>query len=425
MAALEGETLYARMVVKHGGKDEDGRSVTYNEDLSQTDQYGILDWADLGMALREFVSNAIDATVTYNSLNNVPTVYPWDGVKVEIVDENQVRAKNGSTRVFVPADNDEVIKFFANIGKWFLHFSEPELIYRVNTPVNPILPKRNRNLSGGHTAVIYRRGVRVREIASWYHESLFDYNLNNLRVDESRNVDDYACQGAAGQALGAADVGSLTKLLSSFMGETVYWEHGFSNYDMKPQYGEKEEDIKARENKWETALQNLGANAVLVSKDGPTDTLIRKGFKPVKVPDNFVKTGEVLKVNTATKVLTEDDRIGRQVVIANQAAIDAVDWCWNLIVKAGMDKAKDKPPVFCFRTLMDGGVVVEGFYRDGNVYLNENICSGTGATLRQVALEELCHYITGSTDMSRDFQQWALEFGVRLAMVNAGELPPG
>ena len=181
MKALEGETGYNRVVVKHGGTDEDGTSVTFTEELSQTDEYGVLDWNCLGMAFREFVSNAIDAAIAVN--RNANAKWPWDGVKVELVPEEKVRAKRGFTRVFVPADNEDVVRFFANLGKWFLHFSEPESITR------PILTKKSRNLDAGcQTAVIYRRGVRVREINSV--DSLFDYNLNDLRVDESRNVDD-------------------------------------------------------------------------------------------------------------------------------------------------------------------------------------------------------------------------------------------
>ena len=57
---------YNRVVVKHGGTDEDGTSVTYTEELSQTDEYGVLDWNCLGMAFREFVSNAIDAAIAVN-----------------------------------------------------------------------------------------------------------------------------------------------------------------------------------------------------------------------------------------------------------------------------------------------------------------------------------------------------------------------
>ena len=66
MKALEGDTDYNRVVVKHGGTDEDGASVTYSEELSQTDEYGILDWNCLGMAFREFVSNSIDAAIAVN-----------------------------------------------------------------------------------------------------------------------------------------------------------------------------------------------------------------------------------------------------------------------------------------------------------------------------------------------------------------------
>ena len=101
------------------------------------------------MAFREFVVNAIDAAIAVNKQANGNAKWPWQGVTVELVPEEKVRAKKGYTRVFVPADNEEVIRFFANLGKWFLHFSEPEAI------TETILPKKNRNLDrrlpyGGH-----------------------------------------------------------------------------------------------------------------------------------------------------------------------------------------------------------------------------------------------------------------------------------
>ena len=422
MAALEGDTEYDRMIVKHGGKDDNGKSVTYTEDLSQTQDYGTLDWDNLGMALREFVSNALDASTTYNSINNIQTVWPWDGIKVEVVEDNQVRAKRGYTRVFVPM-SDEVFQFKNNLGKWFLHFSEPENFYRVNTTPNPILQKGNRNLRDTrHTAVIYRRGVLVREI-SYGADSLFDYNLDNLRVDESRNVDDYACQAAAARALANADTRSLTKLLTSFMGETVYWEHGFSQWDMR-----QSDDEPEKENRWAAALENLGANTVMVQKDnqGMSETLVHKGYTPLVVPEAFVKVGEGMKkVKTASKVLTEDDRTGRHIIPATEDVIKTLDYCWSNIILAGMSNGKEKPPVFCFRSLMDGGTVTNGFYRDGSVYINENHSVAGSVEIRKTMMEELDHYITGSTDMSRDFQQWVLDYGVRIKMVMDGELPPG
>ena len=72
------------------------------------------------------------------------------------MEESQVRAKKDHTRVFLPL-NAEVLEFYNNLGKWFLHFSEPESLSKA------ILPKKNRNLGDRKAAVIYRRGVRVRE----------------------------------------------------------------------------------------------------------------------------------------------------------------------------------------------------------------------------------------------------------------------
>jgi hypothetical protein len=108
----------------------------------------------------------------------------WSGVKIEIVDEAQVRARRNYTRVFVPM-NAEVLDFFNNLGRWFLHFSEPDMLGKA------ILPKNNRNLGDRKAAVIYRRGVRVREFESSDQESLFDYNLNDLTIDESRKASDW------------------------------------------------------------------------------------------------------------------------------------------------------------------------------------------------------------------------------------------
>ena len=101
------------------------------------------------MAFREFVSNAIDAAIAVNQQANGNAKWPWEGVKVELVPEEKVRAKQGFTRVFVPADNEEVIRFFANLGKWFLHFSEPEAITETILPEE--VPESRRRLPyGGH-----------------------------------------------------------------------------------------------------------------------------------------------------------------------------------------------------------------------------------------------------------------------------------
>ena len=411
MKALEGETAYNRVVVKHGGTDEAGASVTFTEDLSQTDEYGSLDWTNVGMAFREFVSNAIDAAIAVNKQAGNDVKWPWDGVKVELVQEDKVRAKRGYTRVFVPADNEEVIRFFANLGKWFLHFSEPESI------THAILTKKARNLDPDcHTAVIYRRGVRVREIDQYASESLFDFNLNDLRVDESRNVDDYQCRNAATKAMAKGSPEVLATWMRSFRENTLYWEHQFGGYELKPQWGESAEEIAARKANWNKALELVGDDVVLASKDGPVQTLTRKGYDALEVPETVVRAAEEYGCATQSKVLSADELDGRESFDPTPDAVATLDWVWDQIVMAGMNDSKAKPEIRCFRKVMNGGVVVRGFLRDGVVYINEDLAQGASVELRQTVLEELAHFLTNSKDETRDLQDWAFKLAVRVAM---------
>jgi hypothetical protein len=411
MKALEGQTDYNRVIVRHGGTDEAGASVTYTEELSQTDEYGVLDWNCMGMAFREFVSNAIDAAIAVNRQANGKAKWPWDGVKVELVPEDKVRAKRGYTRVFVPADNEEVIRFFANLGKWFLHFSEPEAITQA------ILTKKSRNLNADcHTAVIYRRGVRVREIEQYSSESLFDYNLNDLRVDESRNVDDYQCRNAATKAMAKASPEVLADWMRSFRGGTLFWEHQFGGYELKPQWGESPEEIAACKANWNKALELVGDSVVLAAKDGPVQALARKGYAPLEVPETVVRAAEEYGCPTPSKILSADELDGRESFDPTPDAVAALDWVWERINQAGMDGGKAKPPIRCFRKVMNGGTVVLGFLRDGIVYVNEDLATGASVELRQTVLEEIAHYLTGSKDETRDLQDWAFKLAVRVAM---------
>ncbi len=411
MKALEGEAAYNRVIVKHGGTDEDGASVTFTEELSQTDEYGVLDWNCMGMAFREFVSNAIDAAIAVNRQANGKAKWPWDGVKVELVTEDKVRAKRGYTRVFVPADNEEVIRFFANLGKCFLHFSEPEAITQA------ILTKKSRNLDADcHTAVIYRRGVRVREIEQYSSESLFDYNLNDLRVDESRNVDDYQCRNAATKAMAKASPEVLAAWMRSFRENTLYWEHQFGGYELKPQWGECPEEIAACKANWNKALELVGDSVVLAAKDGPVQALARKGYSPLEVPETVVRAADEYGCNTQAKVLSADELDGRESFDPTADAVAALDWVWERINQAGMDDGKAKPEIRCFRKVMNGGSVVLGFLRDGIVHINEDLAVGASVELRQTVLEEVAHYLTESKDCTRDLQDWAFKLAVRVAM---------
>jgi hypothetical protein len=416
------QTDFARVVVKYGGKDEEGVNRSSTEDLGFVLEYGASDWLGVDLALREFVSNAIDHAIKHNEHTEADVKTPWEGVLVEVVDEKRVRAKKGVTRVFVPL-TDDVMTFYRNLGKWFLHFSEPHLIGQT------ILPKGGRNLvEDCNQAVIYRRGVRVREFTSGGGiPSLFDYNLEDLKLDESRQVDDWAVKNAAASAIRDAEQLELVELFNSFTSTDSVWEHTFDTYGLRTNsWNETNEQTEARQEKWKGAIQTaIGDDAVVVSKDDQSDDnrITRKGFKTVAVPSEYAQVADQYGLRTASKVLSQDERLDREIIDPTLTAQAAVDFVWTIAEIFGQTGGKDKPPVKSFRGIMDAEAVTQGFYREGVVYLNVSVAK-VGEEVPQkhfsdellaTAIEEVAHYVTGATDNSRDFQEWFIQLSVKAA----------
>ena len=401
---------FGRVVVKYGGTDQStGANRSSTEDLGFVLDYGKQDWGEVALALREFVSNAIDRSIREWG--------DWSGVKIEIVDEAQVRAKRNFTRVFVPM-NADVLDFFNNLGRWFLHFSEPESLSKA------ILPKNNRNLGDRKAAVIYRRGVRVREFESSDQESLFDYNLNDLTIDESRKASDWDVKHHCGKALANADKEILAMLFDRLMHtDKGCWEFGFDTYSLQPTHRDNAEDELRKRKNWQEAFAQVAGEDAVLSGDATADQLERKGYKPVKAPESLIHAAEQYGVQTPARVLSADELSGRMVTDATPDAQAAVDLVWELLEGVGLTQGKTKPPAKCFTSILDGGVMLNGFYRDGTVFINGDL-AGSGSALAgrnalshrlvKVALEETVHHVTQATDNSRDFQDFLLDLAVKL-----------
>lgn len=402
---------FERVVVKYGGTDANGVSRSATEDLGFVLDFGRLDWDDVAMGLREFVSNAIDRSIREKG--------DWSTVVVDVVSESQVRAKAGYTRVFVPL-TPEVLEFYNNLGKWFLHFSEPESLGKA------ILPKANRNLGERRAAVIYRRGVRVREFESSDTESLFDYNLDNLTIDESRKASDWDVRHSAGKSLSNADAKTLAILFEKLLSiEKSYWEFGFDIYSLQPAYFDSTEAIENRKKAWQTAFESIAGEESVLATTATANQLAKKGFKPVVAPENLISAASLYGVKTASSVLSADELVGREITKATVDAQAAVDYIWDLIEEIGLTNGKDKPEVRSFSSILDAGTMLNGFYRAGIVYINRDLAGGDASLLAgskalsdrllKVALEEIAHHTTQSSDNSRDFQDYALEVAIRLA----------
>ena len=398
---------FARVCVKYGGSDPtSGASRSSTEDLGFVLDYGKQDWSAMALALREFVSNAIDRSLREHG--------DWRSVKINIVDESQVRARRGYTRVFVPLTPD-VLAFYNNLDKWFLHFAEPEALTKA------ILPKANRNLGGRKAAVIYRRGVRVREFESSDTESLFDYNLNNLTIDEARKASDWDVRHHCGQALAGADKDILIALFDRLLhSDHPAWEYGFDIYSLQ-NCGDSEAVERNRAN-WQEAFRQVAGNTAVLTEEGNAHQLERKGYQPVKAPEGLVRAASRFGVQTALTVLSQDELSGRLITAPTASAQAAVDFVWTVVHRHDLDNGKAKPPVRCFTSILDAGVMLNGYYRDGVVYLNGDLAPAGVADVSQlsnrllkVALEEVSHYVTQAEDNSRDFQDYLLDLATRLA----------
>ena len=151
-------------------------------------------------------------------------------------------------------------------------------------------------------------------------------------------------------------------------------------------------------------------------------------------PENLISAAGVYGVQTPASVLSVDEMVGRQISDATPDAQAAVDFVWSWLEETGLTNGKEKPPVKVFTSILDGGTMLNGFYRDGTVFLHEAL-GGTASEfggrqalsdrLLHVALEEVVHYVTGATDNSRDFQNFLLDLAVKLRRVRVAEAVAG
>lgn len=389
---------------KQTGKTAEGKQISKDKELGFSIDYGAYDWNNLAMALREYVSNAIDRTI--RGEGDFRAALKDGRLSVEVVCDNQVRAKDAFTRVFVPFTPD-VQKFYSELGKRFLHFSEPELLGQ------RVLPKRDRNLGTVKSAMIYRHGVLVREVEADC-PSLFDYNFGSeLMIDESRNLTDHDVRYHATLALRDSSADVLTKVYKSMIGKEQTWELSFDSYYLSTERIYDAEKRKKQQEVWHQAFEAAVGDGILVDEDNShkAEQCRRKGYRTVSIPSKSWATALAAVVRTPEAVLSADEQKGREVIPATAGAQEAVDTVWRWIEEVRLTNGKEKPQVMSFRSIMDQESETLGYYNplDKKVYINEEHASGgLNKSLLQTALEECVHYITEATDLSRDFQSFCL-----------------
>jgi len=375
--------------------------------------WGQKDWTNPAMALREFISNAIDRTIRAES-GFKQAILDGDLTVVSVM-ENQRRAADGFTRVYIEL-TEPVHKFFAELPRRFLHFSDnPNQVYE------SVLPKAERNLSSNKTPMIYRCGVFVLEMRDSNRPSLFDYNFDKdqLKIDESRNSSEWETRAACARLMGKVNADTLATVMKSMVEQKDTFESNLDAEYMFPCWETPPEDMKKNWTEaWDKA--NDGGPAVLCLEGNVIDTKIieQKGYAPKKVrSQSWVKIAKRMGVQSSSDVLTTHEEHGRETIPATAAALQAVNTVWGWIEALGKTNGKDKPAVKGFRERGDKTSILARWEPDTNdILFREDVATCFDNLILRLALEQVAHYITGSTDYEGEYSQFLLEAIVELAV---------
>jgi len=79
----------------------------------------------------------------------------------------------------------------------------------------------------------------------------------------------------------------------------------------------------------------VGDSVVLSSKDGPTQTLSRKGYDALEVPETVMQAAEQYGCATPSKILSADELDGRESFNPTPDAVAALDWVWEEVDRQG------------------------------------------------------------------------------------------
>lgn len=387
---------FNRVCVKYTGTDVDDSTKNRTEDLGFVLEWGVQDWTEPSMAVREFVANAIDGSIEAG--------LDHTDVDFEVVDKP--RAKADHTAVFLPY-TQEIEEVYRSLGTMFLHFGAPDLLKQ------KLLPKRN---PGEEKVLIYKQGVLV----SYLHgNSVFDYNLGSeLSLDESRNAHEWDVKYAVSHALRDAPPDMLATVIKAVLADKETWEAKLdTSYLTTNTYGDgsiRERRIKAFQTAWKAVV---GEKGVVTTGSVSLSSFVKnKGFTPVKVESpTWFTVLESYDIPSETKILSKEEQEGKITQDATPEMLASVDKVWGVLEGLNLTKGKVKPGCRAFYCIMDGGAQTRGYYlpNDDKIFVHKDLV--TSFLLDKVVLEEIVHYVTESEDGSRDIQDFLFRAVIALA----------
>ncbi len=379
-------------------------------DLGWVLDFGAVDWTDLGMSIREFVSNAIDRTLREES-GQFEAAIREGRLAVRKVPDTEVRAKTGYTRVYVTS-SILIDQYLAELPKRFIHFSS-----NPSDVKKRLLPKADRNLTEGRRSVmVYREGVFVREMSEMPIASLYDYNFkgSEIQIDESRNSSEYDVRATCAKVLKSAETSELIPVFRSLTAMETTFESQLDSHYLCPSY---ETPTAECQQNWQKAWEAVAGESVMCEPSAHMISLVQRKGKTVKTVQSasWARAGERFGIETSTNVLSSSEVVGRETMPVSPAARKAVETVWGWVESLGMTNGREMPETECFRELTNAESDTMGYYADGVVHIREDIASGDNKYLLKTALEEIAHHVTQAGDGSRDFANFLIDMVVEIA----------
>lgn len=348
--------------------------------------FGELDWTNRNMAIREFISNAIDASykTTDSATNGCNVSYSLE-----------TTPKEGVTRVYIRCEEP-----FA-INEHFLHWTSKE-----NLADKFIIDKCMKD-----TCKVYRRGVLVGTLG----DSLFNYNFDDIKLDESRNLDLRSAKHDITMCFNRFSVGQFSELLKSFAEPLTDGKHRILEANLSwPSWIEDDARVRMTE-AWTNVF---GKDAVAVTCRTATSLAIilekirSRGKKPVYIPNNAASYFQYWGIPTESSILSAEESVTKDIFELPADLALRTKAIWNLFDRFANVRDKKYPKIFGFEAT-DSSIL--GYYIHNTIYINKTLFPDHDEFDKTVA-EELTHYITEQGDFTRQFQEFLLS-----ALVNMGK----
>jgi hypothetical protein len=341
--------------------------------------FGAADWTDPWQAFREIVCNAQDAGGLFHD-----------------VDSREPSGVAGSTRVYVPV-NSKTITAYGQLENRLLFLRSRDVVQDAGYHGMALKKSSEQKLQ------IYHKGVWVQEHKK---ESLFDYELPSITLNESRSSDWWGIQYAISGIIAKYTKDQVAAVFKAIANGTNFYER-----DLLCNASER---IDLENSHWlEAFLAIHGENAVLTTNDAHFfDRLRARGYHPVVATDDGLHQ-LLLRAGcpNAMGTLTRDEKEFQRLIEPGEKTQDTFDVVWKHAESLGMTGNKKKPSVMIFQPRPGATELTLGSYDNGVCFIN---IEAVGSELETMAcVEEIAHHISGCHDMSREFQTFLVKMTSR------------